>query len=267
MTTELLHIERYPMHALESAAGQALVAGSRERLQTRGSFNLPGFLQPRALRDCVAELQPLLASTAYRHAQDHDIYFSKTPPHPPPPAEVLKKLTSSNHTLTCDQLAGTLIRQIYEWRPLCDFLARVFETSHLYPMADPLARLNVMGYGSGDRLNWHFDRAKYTVTLLLQEAARGGVFEYRRNLRSDSDPNYSGVARLLAGEDDQIETFTVRAGTLSVFAGRYAAHSITPVEGETMRIIAVLSFVDEPDYRFSEQDRRQFYGRAEPVPG
>jgi hypothetical protein len=57
----------------------------------------------------------------------------------------------------------------------------------------------------------------------------------------------------------------VPAGTLNVFAGRYAAHSITPVDGDAMRIIAVLSFVDEPDYRFSAQDRRQFYGRAEPV--
>jgi hypothetical protein len=163
MTTELLDIERYPMHTLQSAAGRTLVADSREKLQTHGSFSLPGFLQPRALRDCVAELQPLLAGAAYRHTQDHDIYFSKTPLIPPPPAAVRKKLTSCNHTLTCDQLTGTVIRRIYEWPPLCDFLAGVFETGHLYPMADPLARLNVMGYGNGDRLNWHFEAARFST--------------------------------------------------------------------------------------------------------
>ena len=266
MTGNLLDIDRYPMHALGESAGKALVADSREKLQAYGSFSLPGFLQPQALRDCVTELQPLLASAAYRHSQHHDIYFSKTPLQPPPPPGVQKKLTSRNHTLTCDQLAGTVIRQVYEWQPLCDFLAEVFETRDLYRMADPLARLNVMGYDSGDCLNWHFDRAKYTVTLLLQEAAHGGVFQYRRNLRTDTDPNYAGVARLLAGKDDQVETLPVPAGTLNVFAGRYAAHSITPVEGDAMRILAVLSFVDEPDYLFSAKDRRQFYGRAEPLP-
>lgn len=262
MTERLIDIERYPLHALQTPEGRALVADCRDKLQQYGSFSLPGFLQPPALQAAVAELVPLLDSVAYRHSQQHDVYFSKTPLRPVPPPEVRRKLVTSNHTLTCDQLRGTVIRRVYEWQPLCDFLTGVFETEHLYRMADPLARLNVMGYASGDILGWHFDRAKYTVTALLQEAVSGGVFQYRRNLRTDDDPNYAGVARLLAGRDDEIETLPVPAGTLNVFAGRYAAHSITPVAGEVMRIIAVLSYVDEPDYTFTAQDRRQFYGRA-----
>ncbi len=264
LTNELLDLARYPIHLLEEDAGQDLVADSRDELLTQGTFHLPGFLLPGALRDCVGELEQRF-DNAYRHAQEHDIYFARQPLQPPPPPGVQQKLTTRHYTLTCDQLAGTVIRRVYEWQPLCDFLAQVFDTSRLYPMADPLARLNVMGYVDGDRLGWHFDRAKYTVTLALQEAAEGGLFQYRRNLRSDADPNYDGVIRLLAGHDEEIDTLPLPAGTLNVFAGRYSPHCTTPVQGDVMRMVAVLSFVDEPDYRFSAQDRRQFYGRAEPV--
>jgi hypothetical protein len=43
-------------------------------------------------------------------------------------------------------------------------------------MADPLARLNAMAYGEGQGLNWHFDRAEFTTTLLLQAPA--GEYPY-----------------------------------------------------------------------------------------
>ena len=73
------------------------------------------------------------------------------------------------------------------------FLAKVLDKRQLYLMEDPLARVNVMAYRSGEALNWHFDRSEFTVTLLLQEPEAGGVFQYRRDLRWDDDPNYQGV--------------------------------------------------------------------------
>jgi hypothetical protein len=130
-------------------------------------------------------------------------------------------------------------------------------------MADPLACLNVMGYGADDGIGWHFDRAEFTVTLLLQTPEAGGVFEYRRNLRSAEEPNYEGVARLLAGEDPEVRALSVRPGTLNVFAGYRSPHRVTPVSGDRMRLIAVLSFMEQPDVRFSAEDRRQFYGRSD----
>ena len=42
-------------------------------------------------------------------------------------------------------------------------------------MADPLACLNVMSYSPADGLGWHFDRAEFTVTLLLRAAGAGGA--------------------------------------------------------------------------------------------
>ena len=102
----------------------------------------------------------------------------------------------------------------------------------LYPMADPIARINVMASHEGEALNWHFDRAEFTTTVLLQAPRAGGVSEYRSGLRSDSDPNHEGVGRLLAGEDENVQTVALAPGTLNVFRGKNTARlGVRPVHG------------------------------------
>jgi hypothetical protein len=111
-------------------------------------------------------------------------------------------------------------------------------------------------------LNWHFDRSEFTTTLLLQAPDDGGSFQYRRDLRSDGDPNYDGVAALVRGEDPDVRTLALTAGTLNVFKGKNTAHRVTPVVGERDRVIAVLSYYEQPDVMFSKEERVGFYGRA-----
>jgi len=60
-----------------------------------------------------------------------------------------------------------VIAQVYERQPLIDILAAAMGKPKLYPMADPLGRINVMAYRAGEQLNWHFDRAEFTITILL----------------------------------------------------------------------------------------------------
>jgi hypothetical protein len=151
--------------------------------------------------------------------------------------------------------------KLYEWKPFAEFLAAVMDKPILYTMADPLARVNVMGYGNGQALNWHFDRSEFTTTLLLQAPDLGGEFEYVKDLRSDDNPNYQGVADLLNGQIAPIQ-MPVTAGTLNVFKGKNTAHRVTPVGGNQDRIIAVFSYFEAPDVQFSETDRIGFYGRA-----
>ncbi|MEE8226251.1 MAG: hypothetical protein V3R30_05495 [Kiloniellales bacterium] len=258
-----IDVTRYPLDDDLGEGRQALVAACRHDLKSQGSFRIDGFLRPEALAACVRQVVPLMARESFHHCQAHNIYFAKEAPSLPQGHGALAPLTSSNHTLTCDQLDGTVIRQLYEWEPLCAFLADVLEKQQLYRMADPLARLNVMGYGRDEAIGWHFDRSQFTVTLLLQAPEAGGVFEYRRNLRSEDDPNYGGVARLLDGRDPEVRTLPLRPGTLNVFAGRFAAHRLTPVEGDRMRLVAILSFMEEFQVMFRPEDQLQFYGRTE----
>lgn len=264
-TTEifsLLNLSTYPLDRLNAPEGQALVQRCRSDLATTGMFNLPGFVRPDALAACVGELKPLLAEGAFRHARKHDIWFGAPQPHLPEDHPARREVETSNRTVTGDRTLGTIIRRIYDWPPLAAFLAATMDKPVLFPMADPLACLNVMGYGEGEGLNWHFDRSHFTVTLLLQVPEAGGEFEYRRNLRSASEPNYDGVARLLAGQDPDTRSVRLAAGTLNVFAGRNTAHRAAPTKGSRDRIIAVMSFVEKPGVMFSAQERIGFYGRA-----
>jgi predicted 2-oxoglutarate/Fe(II)-dependent dioxygenase YbiX len=129
-------------------------------------------------------------------------------------------------------------------------------------MRDALARVNVMAYRDGEALNWHFDRSEFTTTLLLQAPDEGGDFVYRTDLRSDADPNYDGVARLLQGEDTEVKSLKLSAGTLNVFRGKNTAHKVSTVRGSRERIIAVFSYFDRPGVVFSREDQLGFYGRT-----
>jgi hypothetical protein len=174
----------------------------------------------------------------------------------------LAMVDTVNHTVCGDQLDGTVINAVYEWPPLLDFLARVMGQKSLYLMDDRVARLNVIEYRPGEALNWHFDRSHYTTTLLLQAAEAAGEFEYRSALRSATDPNYDGVARVLQGADAGVRVNALAAGTLNVFAGVNTLHRVTPVGGTRSRLVAVLSYYDRPGVRFTAEERLGFYGRG-----
>jgi hypothetical protein len=257
-----LDLERYPLHDLQGARGRALVEQCKLDLAERGMFNLPGFLRPDALARSLSEVSPLFGDGAFLHKRSHNIYFAEdiaglAPDHP-----ALMRLETTNHTLCADQFPESVICAIYEWPPLARFIAAVLDKPRLHTMTDPLARANVMAYRAGEALNWHFDRSEFTTTLLLQAPESGGQFQYRTGLRSESDPNYDGVARLLRGEDPEVETLELSAGTLNIFKGRDTAHRVTPPQGEKARMIAVFSYYERPGVMFSDEERIGFYGRA-----
>lgn len=253
---------RYPLHRLETPEGQDLVARCHAALAAEGMFNLEGFLQPEAVAAGVAELKPLLAGQSFTHRRRHNIYFRKTVDGLAPDHPALREMETINHTVCADQMGGTLLTALYEWPPLRAFLAAAMQRPALHLMGDDLARVNVMAYRAGEALNWHFDRSEFTTTLLLQAPGEGGDFEYRSDLRSATDPNYQGVARLLAGQDPDVRRLRVTPGTLNVFKGRNTAHRVSPVGGGRERIIAVFSYFEKPGVVFTSEERLGFYGRT-----
>jgi len=219
-------------------------------------------MRPEAVAECVAEVHPLTVNESFTHKRKHNIYFHDNLPGIAADHPALMHSETINHTVCADQMPNSLVCRLYEWQPFIDFLAAVMDKTILYQMADPLARVNVMAYRNGEALNWHFDRAEFTTTLVLQSPNAGGAFQYRNNLRTDEDPNYNGVADLLIGDDPEVETLTIDAGTLNVFKGIYTALRVTPVEGPVERIVTVFSYFDEPDVVFSSTEKIGFYGRS-----
>ncbi|TMV10354.1 2OG-Fe(II) oxygenase [Ruegeria sediminis] len=258
---DILDLDRFPLHRPHDPDWRSLVDRCRADLARKGMFNLEGLMRPEVAARAVAEMEPRFAADAFLHERVHNIYFK---PVEDLPAEhpALTEFRTSNRTLCADQIAGSALLRLYEWPDFVTFLAATMDKPRLHVMEDPLARVNVMSYGQGQALNWHFDRSEFTTTLLLQAPEQGGGFEYRTDLRSDDDPNYDGVARLLRGEDPASKVIALTPGTLNVFKGRNTAHRVTPVKGGRARVIAVFSYYEKPGVRFSDSELLGFYGRT-----
>ncbi|RWQ30173.1 MAG: 2OG-Fe(II) oxygenase [Mesorhizobium sp.] len=259
---DILDLDRYPLDREGSAEWKRLVEASIAALEADGMFNLEGFLRPGVAERAVREIQPVMDSRSHMHKRMHNIYFKPDIPELAPDHPALRKVETIGHTVCADQIPGSLVLAIYEYEPLLHFLAAAMGKTQLHVMQDPLARTNVMAYRAGEALNWHFDRSEFTTTLLLQAAQRGGDLEYRTDLRSDDNPNYDGVARLLEGRDPEAKILRMKPGTLNVFRGKNTAHRVTAVEGERERMIAVFSYYEKSGVMFSDEERVGFYGRA-----
>ncbi|MFK7941099.1 MAG: 2OG-Fe(II) oxygenase [Roseovarius sp.] len=260
---DILNLAAFPLDRPGSPEWQALVDRCRDDLAMHGMFNLQGLMHPDRAAKTARTLTPRFDSDSFAHERAHNIYFLKSITGLDADHPALRQYHTANRTLCADQVAGTPLQRLYEWPAFITFLSAAMQRPELHVMGDPLARINVMDYRDGQALNWHFDRSEFTTTLLLQAPDVGGAFEYRTDLRSDTDPNYDGVARMLRGDDPEVQNLTLSAGTLNVFKGKNTAHRVTPVKGDTPRMIAVFSYYEQPDVRFSSEERIGFYGRAE----
>ena len=257
-----LDLDRYPLDKPGTAAWGVLVARCQADLARDGMYNLEDFVRPEALDQALTEVRPVLDSLSFAQRRRHNIYFAKDIPGLPADHLALKTAETINHTICADQIIQSVPLWIYEWSPFITFLATTMQKECLYPMRDDLARVNVMAYRDGEALGWHFDRSEFTTTLLLQAPEEGGDFVFRTDLRTDDDPNYDGVARLLAGDDPDVRTLKLKAGTLNVFRGKNTAHMVSTVRGSRERIIAVFSYFDRPGVVFSKEEQIGFYGRT-----
>ena len=258
---KLVNLEKYPLDRLDSAAGQRLVAQCIDDLEHEGMFTLKGFMRREVIDEILPDLLQKFKHESFLHWREHNIYFSDELADIPADHPALARVNTVNHTLCGDQLAEPLLA-IYRWSGLTEVLARIMDRPKLYPMDDPLACANILGYYEGEGLNWHFDRSEFTTTLLLQAPQEGGEFQYRQGLRSEQDPNYEAVARLLRGEDSEIASLKLGAGDLNVFKGKNTAHRVSPPVGNLARLVTVFSYYETPGKVFSDEENLGFYGRT-----
>jgi predicted 2-oxoglutarate/Fe(II)-dependent dioxygenase YbiX len=116
--------------------------------------------------------------------------------------------------------------------------------------------------GEGDQLGWHFDMTDFVVSLALQPSLAGGKFENAQRLRTVTDENYDGVQSVLLGNaHDCIRVEPMHAGTLMIFNGRTSLHKVTPVEGNTLRIVALLAYDTKSGTDSSDELKLSRYGR------
>ena len=255
----LVDLERYPIHDLDSARGRALLADCRRQLAATGGANLPRFLSPDIAGSLAAEA---MAMKPYGRRQNfsRNIYFTDDDPSLPASDPRRRFWTIRSTQLADDQIPHTaLVRQLYEWQALTDFIAAVMGKRRLYRMADPFQALNLIYLGEGGQSGWHYDRNEFTVTLLLQEPVAGGQFEFVPNIRTD-DENYDEVRKVVDGTHENIQSYERGAGTLTLFRGEHSLHRVEPVVGDRQRITAILCYDNEPDCVASDDVNIRIYG-------
>lgn len=257
-----LDLEKYPLDRPDSAAYAELVDKCQADLASDGMFNLPGFFKPGVAQAAADAAKPAMDGNSYRHARSHNVYFKDTMPGISADHPAMVKVETVNHTLCADQLTGNPVIDVYEWAPFAAFLAATMGKEKLFQMDDKMACVNVQATRDGEGLNWHFDRSEFTTTILLQAPQIGGQLEYRKDLRSAEDQNYSGVAAVLAGEDPETKQVMPEPGGLNVFRGVNTPHRVVPVEGPIDRVIAIFSYYERPGVAFSAKELQGFYGRT-----
>lgn len=234
----------------------------KQALDNDGVLVLKGFLCPDTINSVKAD------GDANRHlafftSSDHNVYLQ------PPSSDYAsdhprnRSITSSKGCITTDQIPSTsTLHTLYENSLLKDFLCTVLDENALHEYADSLSSINLHYAANGQELGWHFDNSSFAITLLIQEPADGGHFEYVRDVRDadKGDMNFESVAAVLDG-DIAAKKLDMQAGDLVLFRGRNSLHRVTPTIGDQCRMLVVLAYNSTPGVVLSESARMTFYGR------
>jgi len=231
-------------------------------LQDKSVLILKNFLNNDSLNNILNEAL-LLEPKAFYCNQKHTVLLNKTNIN-------LSKNNPLNIEVTSDKgcVPHDLINQdsplniLYHSNIFKNFLLYVLNINKIFPYKDKLSSINYNYYQNQQQLGWHFDNASFAITLMIQSADTGGIFEYISDVR-DYKNNY--INKKLIGEilnnKVKCEELLVNPGTLVLFYGRNYLHRVTPVKSLKPRILVTLNYNEEKNVELSENARVTFFGR------
>ncbi|MFM7434371.1 MAG: hypothetical protein ACKO3O_12840 [Gammaproteobacteria bacterium] len=264
IASDFIDLARYPIDQ-PGPGRDAVIADARAAIVSVGCAVLKGFVRAEALPAIVAECDRT-AEFGHRNFNRTNPYFTTDREDLPASHPLRRFYDRSNAFVPADHFGSdSILRALYEWPAFAPFIQQTLGEARFYRYADPLADVIVNLAEEGGGFPWHFDTNNYTVTLAIQNAERGGDFEYSPYLRTPTDENYAGVERVLDGDASLIHTLRLEPGDLQIFKGRYSMHRVTPLAGPRLRYVAIFSYVEEPGMVGSPERARQLYGRVLPI--
>jgi hypothetical protein len=259
----LIDLEAYPIHQ-EGPARDRLIDDVRAQLAEDGCAVLKGFLTGQAVALLSKEADSV-ASQAHRSFSKSNAYFTEDDPNLDPADPRRRFFDRSNAFIPADNfsLSGPL-RTIHDFPAFDPFIQACLDQQAFYRYADPLADVIVNMAEEGEGFPWHFDTNNFTITLAIQNADEGGLFEYAPNIRLQ-DENFEAVSDVLDGKSNLVRRLSLGPGDLQLFKGRYSLHRVSPLRGQTRRYVAIFSYVEQPDMVGAPERTRQLYGRVLPI--
>jgi len=240
-----------------------LIDTSHRQFVDDGVCVLPGFVRDDAVVALVAEADAI-APLAHRSRSRSTPYLA-APDESFPEGHPRRTIVhSAVEAVAYDLFPDTsLLRALYEWDALKDFVGAILGQPVLHRYADPFGALNLAVMREGDLLGWHFDMTDFVVSIALQSSAGGGHFVNAKQLRAGDDERYDDVAEVLALDDvsPRVRTEPMTPGTLMLFSGRHSMHKVSVVEGPLPRYVALLAYDTKPGTDSSRALKLSRYGR------
>ena len=260
---ELIDLDTFPIHDLTSRARADLVGSAQSEMRSIGCVRIANFIRLETVNTMALEARDLHPMTFWCK-EDHNPYFSAVDDEFPygHPRRTLQHRESGfiNSDLLTTQ---SRLRQLYDSDVLLHFIWECLGVPQpIYRWADPLGR-NPYGVMETDHyFPWHFDGNEFTVSVLVQKAERGGVFEYVPDIRETGNENFERVQHILEGGRDSVCELDLVPGDLQLFKGRYSMHRVTHIQGPTTRYVALPSYVHDPWRVNRPHHSINYYGRA-----
>ncbi len=261
--SQIIDYERYPIDRIDDPRRQNTVDRVRADLAADGCAVIRGFFSPAGLNALLAEANARKPQTYYSPSKQCNVYLNDGNPDFPADHPLNVFLPRTNGFITADLFGEeTAARRLYYWEPLKTFLADCLDKDELFIYEDPVSNMIVNVGKPGQQFNWHFDTNEFTITMLLQPASSGGIFEYVPGLRDAEDEHYDEVKKVLDGDRSRVRQLELNAGDLQFFLGRFSLHQVTENTGNNDRLLLIMSFADAPGMIGSLERVRNLYGKV-----
>jgi hypothetical protein len=261
--TDIINHALYPIDEPDDPRRQAVIEQVRSELADDGCAVIRNFFSAKGLEALLAEANQRKAQTYYSQRKQCNVYLNDGDPGLPADHPLNIFIPRSNGFITADLFGEeTAAHRLYYWEPLKQFLAECLGKQELFIYEDPVSNMIVNVGKPGQQFNWHFDTNEFTITMLLQAAQSGGIFEYVPGLRSAQDECYAGVKDVLDGDRSQVRQLELNAGDLQFFLGRFSLHQVTANSGNDDRLLLIMSFSEKPGMIGSLARVKDLYGKV-----
>ena len=263
----LVDLQAFPIHEPASAAYVAAVDAARAGLRSEGCAVLGGFVRPEAVGRLNEEILERKHATHYSTQVINPYFHTSFNPDYPADHPVNTFIERSSGFIPGDAWdRGCATDVLFRAPEVARFIADCLEVEALYCYDDPLAGLTANICDPGQQFTWHFDTNDFAVTVLVQPATEGGLFEYVPQIRSADDEGFAAIAAVLGGGREGVRTLELRPGDLQIFRGRYSLHRVTRVgAGSRPRHAAIFAYTLEPGVIGRVERTRQLFGRVLPA--
>jgi hypothetical protein len=230
------------------------------KLEKDGILIFNSFIGTDGLKTLQDEANDL-KKHSYRSSSEYNVYISEYDNTFSSDSPRNRIMSTSKKCIPNDLIPkDSILQRLYDSSFLKDFFCELLDKENLYPYEDSLSSININYYDKGDALGWHFDNSDYTITLLVKNCTKGGVYEFFNDMRyKDGKEDYAFVEKILDNEvsGTKIDSFE---GDLMIFKGNKSIHQVTAVE-EGERILVTFNYNEKIGVSLSEKSRKTFFGR------